>query len=155
VRDVYAHMLNTEQRVEARRPEISSDNHHANYTSRPGGGRAPPYQPRQEQPAPYNAPAPVPNGGRPQGQQGRPMSTGGTRPICQICTKPGHVASCCFKRYDKNYLGAGNDGATRNDSSPPSVPRLRGLHRPTLSTLPGTPTRGRRITSPTTSTTLP
>ncbi|KAK1604952.1 hypothetical protein QYE76_028625 [Lolium multiflorum] len=107
--DVYAQLLNTEQSVEARRPEISSDNHHANYTLRPGGSRAPPYQPRQEQPAPYTTPAHAPNGGGPQGQQGRPMGTGGTRPICQICTKTGHVASCCFKRYDKNYLGAGND----------------------------------------------
>jgi hypothetical protein len=35
---------------------------------------------------------------------------GGAHPVCQICSKVGHVASCCFKRFKKNFLGAGNDG---------------------------------------------
>jgi hypothetical protein len=42
VRDVYAQLLNTEQRVEARRAQLSVDNHHANYTARPSGGVLPP-----------------------------------------------------------------------------------------------------------------
>jgi histone deacetylase 1/2 len=110
-RDVYAQLLNTEQRVEARRSEASLGNHHTNLSSRPGGGHAPSRQ--QEHPQQYFAP----NGGRQQGyggpqqgQQERPTGTGGTRPTCQICGKVGHVASCCFKRYDNNYLSIDNDG---------------------------------------------
>ncbi|KAK1653213.1 hypothetical protein QYE76_071018 [Lolium multiflorum] len=114
VRDVYAQLLNTEQRVEARRSELSLDNHHANLSSRSGGGRAPPRQ--QDQPQHF-APTPAPNSSRQQGnaprQQDRSVGTGGTRPTCQICGKQGHVASCCFKRYDKNYLGIGNDGRNK------------------------------------------
>jgi hypothetical protein len=45
IRDVYAQLLNTEQRVEAHRAELSVDIHSAHYTSRQGGGRAPRYQP--------------------------------------------------------------------------------------------------------------
>jgi histone deacetylase 1/2 len=30
--------------------------------------------------------------------------------MCQICSKIGHVASCCFKRFQKTFLGTGNDG---------------------------------------------
>ncbi|KAK1627752.1 hypothetical protein QYE76_002067 [Lolium multiflorum] len=57
-----------------------------------------------------NFPSQPPN--PPSGQyRGAPTNGGSsTRPICQICTKTRHVASCCFKRYDKNFLGAGNDG---------------------------------------------
>jgi hypothetical protein len=43
IRDVYAHLLNTEQFVETRRAELSVDIHSAHYTSRQGGGRAPTY----------------------------------------------------------------------------------------------------------------
>jgi histone deacetylase 1/2 len=35
---------------------------------------------------------------------------GGNRPICQICDKPGHKASSCFKRFKQDYLGVDNDG---------------------------------------------
>jgi hypothetical protein len=112
IRDVYAQLLNTEQRVEARRADVTLENHHANYSARPGGSR-PPAQQQQQHQSSYTAPLPTQNGGgRPQGQ-GRPPSTGGSRPVCQICTKAGHVASCCFKRYDKNFLGAGNDGRNK------------------------------------------
>ncbi|XP_071678263.1 uncharacterized protein [Lolium perenne] len=68
VRDVYAQLLNTEQRVEARRSELSLDNHHANLSSRSGGGRAPPRQ--QDQPQHF-APTPAPNSSRQQGNAPR------------------------------------------------------------------------------------
>jgi hypothetical protein len=34
----------------------------------------------------------------------------GNRPVCQICDKPGHKASSCFKRFKQDYLGVDNDG---------------------------------------------
>ncbi|KAK1645622.1 hypothetical protein QYE76_063427 [Lolium multiflorum] len=105
-------------RVEACRSEAGLDIHHANLSSRSGGGRAPSCQ--QEQPQQYFAPAPAPNdgrqqgySGRQQGQQDRSTGTGGTRPTCQICGKQGHLASRCFKRYYKNYLSIGNDGGNK------------------------------------------
>ena len=90
VRDVYSQLLNTEQRIEARRAELSVDNHHANYSARPNSGRAPAYQPRQDhqapppQPRPYNPPAPPSvqqGGGRGQGRGG------GTRPTDRKSTR--------------------------------------------------------------------
>jgi hypothetical protein len=102
-----------------------------NYIAHASGGRlpSPTWQPPRTAPGAPGAPGaphpqgsggqytalpwqqqPPPSGGRQQGQ-GRPSgSVGGTRPICQICSKVGHVASCCFKRFQKDYLGAGNDG---------------------------------------------
>jgi hypothetical protein len=99
--------------VEAHRAELSVDIHSAHYTSCQGGGQAPTYQPSppmppaqwttQGAPSPPApgwrlptppAPARGQGGGRNSGGQG---GGGGTRPVCQICSKVGHVASCCFK----------------------------------------------------------
>jgi hypothetical protein len=42
MRDVYAQLLNTEQRIEARRAEMSAEAQHmVHYSSHPGGGRPP------------------------------------------------------------------------------------------------------------------
>ncbi|KAK1599916.1 hypothetical protein QYE76_008283 [Lolium multiflorum] len=51
-------------------------------------------------------------GNRGDGNRGaRPSGEGGGgRPICQICDKPGHKASSCFKRFKQDYLGVDNDG---------------------------------------------
>jgi hypothetical protein len=107
MRDVYSQLLNAEARIETRRAEMSTGVHHqANYSGRSGGGR-PPYPPAQKQggytPPPQNSPS----GRAPSGNTGG----SGSRPICQICSKVGHVTSCCFKRFQKNFLGAGNDGS--------------------------------------------
>jgi histone deacetylase 1/2 len=120
IRDVFAQILNTEQRIEARHAEVSADVHTANYNARSGtgGGRQPDYRADtrlQHKPAYNNSkpvffnPSPDQRGSSTQ-QRGPSTGGSGTRPICQICTKTGHVASCCFKRYQRNYLGAGNDG---------------------------------------------
>jgi hypothetical protein len=106
MRDVYSQLFNAKARIEARRAEMSTDVHHqANYSGRSGGGR-PPYPPAQKQggytPPPQNSPSGRAPGGNTGGS--------GSRPICQICSKVSHVASCCFKRFQKNFLGAGNDG---------------------------------------------
>jgi hypothetical protein len=39
-----------------------------------------------------------------------PRSSFGARHICQLCEESGHVALRCFKRFNKKFLGAGNDG---------------------------------------------
>ncbi|XP_071681707.1 uncharacterized protein [Lolium perenne] len=112
IRDVYAQLLNTEQRMEARRADLGTDVHmaHLNYRGRGGPPPSAPTSP------PYSK-QPPPSSNQQRGQEsmsrgtgGGGSSGGGGRPICQICTKTGHVASCCFKRYNPNFLGAGNDG---------------------------------------------
>jgi histone deacetylase 1/2 len=35
--------------------------------------------------------------------------------VCQLCGKVGHVASRCFKRFKKEFLGVGNDGRQQQD----------------------------------------
>jgi hypothetical protein len=30
--------------------------------------------------------------------------------VCQLCDEPGHLASRCFKRFQRDFLGVGNDG---------------------------------------------
>ncbi|KAK1691952.1 hypothetical protein QYE76_008649 [Lolium multiflorum] len=112
IRDVYAQLLNTEQRMEARRADLGTDVHMAHLNYR-GCGGPPPSAPTSP---PYSK-QPPPSSNQQRGQEsmsrgtgGGGSSGGGGRPICQICTKTGHVASCCFKRYNPNFLGAGNDG---------------------------------------------
>ena len=86
----------------------------ANINYRARGGAFPP--PPQYSPSPaYSKPAPPPSNNTQRSQEnpapragGAP--SGGNRPVCQICSKVGHVACCCFKRYAPNFLGAGNDG---------------------------------------------
>jgi histone deacetylase 1/2 len=122
IRNVFSQLLNAEQRIESRKADIGSDMHMAHYTSRPTGGSQAQYRPDSRQGIPaQNQFSTAPQQRRDQAQ-GRPSgSTGGSRtcptcgagggrPTCQICSKVGHVASCCFKRFQKNFLGTGNDG---------------------------------------------
>ncbi|KAK1652972.1 hypothetical protein QYE76_070777 [Lolium multiflorum] len=112
IKDIYAQMLHTEQRVTGRKAELHADMHmSANYGAKSPayGGKqhqqnyTPTYPPKTD-PRQQGKTAYKPTGGAPTG------GGGGTRPTCQICTKLGHVASCCFKRFDRRYLGARNDG---------------------------------------------
>ncbi|KAK1644328.1 hypothetical protein QYE76_062133 [Lolium multiflorum] len=116
IKDIYAQMLHTEQRVAGRKAELHTDMHmSANYGAKSPahGGKQhqqnytptypPKTDPRQQGKTAYKTTGGAPTGGGSSGG-------GGTRPTCQICTKLGHVASCCFKRFDRRYLGAGNDG---------------------------------------------
>jgi hypothetical protein len=86
---VFAQLLNAEQRADNRRVDLHADAHLANYVSHPLPGN---------------------RGNAPPAAASPASSTGGTRPVCQICGKTGHVASCCFKRFQANFLGVGNDG---------------------------------------------
>jgi hypothetical protein len=122
IRDVFSQLLNAEQRIESRKAELTSEIHMAHYTSRPTSGSQIQYRPDTRQGASAHAQfSSAPQQRRDQAQ-GRPTSgtgssrtcptcgAGGGRPICQICSKVGHVASCCFKRFQKSFLGSGNDG---------------------------------------------
>lgn len=42
-----------------------------------------------------------------------------SRPICQICGKPGHVAAKCYHRFDQTFQGTQNNNAY--SASPDSV----------------------------------
>jgi hypothetical protein len=123
VKDVYSQMLNTEQCLDGRKVDIKADMHmsanNGSRTSPPGGKQV--YQqnyrsdarqqgkPAYSKPGNYS-PSPNPSPGR-SNDRTAPIGGGnGSRPTCQICEKVGYVASCCFKRFNRNFLGAGNDG---------------------------------------------
>ena len=120
IRDLYAQILSNEQRIEARKAELGVDLHaSANYANKSGGGKSPfqtPYRSDQRAPnKPNYFNNKSPGGGSNSYNNDRrgstPNSAGnGNRPTCQICEKVGHVASCCFKRFNRNFLGACNDG---------------------------------------------
>ncbi|KAK1625818.1 hypothetical protein QYE76_000133 [Lolium multiflorum] len=111
-RELYARLLNTEQRRLKMRPDGSSADAVANAAYR-GGGRG------QQQPRPQGGPPPQP---RQPATTPRPNSTTGGRgrawqcPACgakvpcQLCGIEGHLASRCHRRFKQDFLGIGNDG---------------------------------------------
>jgi histone deacetylase 1/2 len=120
IRDLYSQLQATEHRHNSRRSE---DLHYpaAHYSSpgpqygaaahaatfREGGGFRPPFRPdARPPPQPYQPKviAPAPPGAKP--------TTGGRTPVvCQLCGIPRHVSSKCFKRFNRDFLGLGNDGS--------------------------------------------
>ncbi|XP_071681276.1 uncharacterized protein [Lolium perenne] len=144
LRDLFAQMLSTEQRVERRKALLHGDQggFQSAHAIHRGGGGKPAYRPdsrggsdprnysnnNTSRPNYFNKPTGSGSGPR-QGDRGdyrsgggdrpnydrgaRPSGGsggGGNRPICQICDKPGHKASSCFKRFKQDYLGVDNDG---------------------------------------------
>jgi hypothetical protein len=120
IRDVFAQLQNTERRIESRSADMVADTHMAHYTSKPSGGRLTQFQ----SPAPgppttgpvFSAPTSQSGGHRPDASGRSPGGTGGSRPTCQICSKVGHVASCCFKRYQFFFFVPVMMVATWNDN---------------------------------------
>ncbi|KAK1699306.1 hypothetical protein QYE76_016003 [Lolium multiflorum] len=100
--ELYSRLQFTEQRVEARRTSgIITDQAAAHWANRgqrppapPGAGSAPP---PAAKPAPPSTP--TTGGGR----------AGDTR-VCQLCGRPGHLASKCHRRFQRSFLGIGNNG---------------------------------------------
>ncbi|KAK1630656.1 hypothetical protein QYE76_004971 [Lolium multiflorum] len=101
--ELYSRLLLTEQRVEARRTQRghAGSSAHAAYK----GGRS-------------SAPSPA-SGKVAAGPPQPPSSTGADgRPkkVCQLCGREGHWASKCHRRFQRSFLGLGNDGKdTRNN----------------------------------------
>jgi hypothetical protein len=119
-RDLYSHLMSTEQRIDSRRAAdtygtysdvsanaVSCGGQHRGNRGGPPGGGAPPAPRPPQQPAPRGQqppPPPAPNNGS-GGRNGR------QRPVCQLCGILGHIASLCFKRFNREFLGVSNDGA--------------------------------------------
>ncbi|KAK1667332.1 hypothetical protein QYE76_055491 [Lolium multiflorum] len=114
VHDLFSRVLQTEQRMSNRRSELGDGVHSAHAVktgrgSRPGGtAYQPPSSPSGFSPSSAPRPnySPSPTGGSGGGRSGG----NGNRPLCQLCGELGHVSSTCFKRFQKGYLGIGNDG---------------------------------------------
>jgi hypothetical protein len=119
VRDLYSHLQAMEHRHNSRRsdevhysathffagpiPPYGSTAHAAVYGQPSGSGvwpfarsPQPTYQPKVPTPTPPPS-AKTNTGGR------------GTV-VCQLCGIPRHVVSKCFKRFNRDFLGLGNDG---------------------------------------------
>uniref|UniRef100_A0ACD5VB93 Uncharacterized protein n=1 Tax=Avena sativa TaxID=4498 RepID=A0ACD5VB93_AVESA len=49
--------------------------------------------------------------------------------VCQLCGKVGHVASCCFKRFQHHFFGLGNDGRyTHRQIAAATLTQKRNIH---------------------------
>ncbi|XP_071681629.1 uncharacterized protein [Lolium perenne] len=97
--ELYSRLQFTEQRVEARRATgVITDQAAAHWANR---GQCPPAPPLSAPPAakPASPSTPTTGGGR----------AGDTR-VCQLCGRPGHLASKCHRRFQRSFLGIGNNG---------------------------------------------
>nr|XP_020191183.1 endochitinase A-like [Aegilops tauschii subsp. strangulata] len=105
-RDIYARLLNTEQRLAARRSVgVYTEGPSANAALR-GGARgakqkAPPTSGNQPRP-----PAPAPTAGLKRLH----CEACGGGVECQLCGIEGHLASRCHRRFKRDFLGIGNNG---------------------------------------------
>ncbi|KAK1608520.1 hypothetical protein QYE76_032193 [Lolium multiflorum] len=128
--DLYARLLAMEQRIETRWSSPHQDNaaRYGSKAPRPPMPGASPSTPRPGTPTLKRYYAPRPAGGVPPvsgAGGGQPEKCSGGRPngrasghndgqrpasICQLCDKSGHVASRCFKRFQKDFLGMYNYG---------------------------------------------
>lgn len=118
--ELYSRLLFTEQRVSARRAtgpgHGSLTDASANAVSRGRGGSSKPGYPAPSKPSsggplPHsnNTRGPSGGGGGNDGGGRRWHTADGNRPLCQLCNTLGHVAGRCFKRFNQDFLGIGND----------------------------------------------
>ncbi|KAK1617261.1 hypothetical protein QYE76_022778 [Lolium multiflorum] len=121
LRDLYAQLCATEHRKSTQREEPGhyypaahfapmqpSYSPMANATTygAPRGYRPPQYRPdnrpqQQQQMSTHGQPRPSSNG---QGKTSRAPV------VCQLCGVPRHTAARCYKRFNRDFLGVGNDG---------------------------------------------
>jgi hypothetical protein len=111
--DLYARLMSTEQRKEARRSTVVGGVHSAN-AAKTGGYKPPRPAAPTPPPSTYRPPSGAGSGSRPSapgGTGGGSYGRGtGSRPHCQLCDEAGHLAARCFKRFQRSFLGVGNDG---------------------------------------------
>ena len=120
-RELYSRLLSTEQRVEARRASetFSDASVNAAFRGRPyrpstgdgsGSSKQNTSKPPSSGPLPSSNNSRAHTGGGGGGGGGRRWHTAdGNRPLCQLCNTLGHVSARCFKRFDQDFLGIGND----------------------------------------------
>ncbi|KAK1684406.1 hypothetical protein QYE76_045254 [Lolium multiflorum] len=123
IRDLYAQLITTEQRKSTQRAETGQHHYpaaHFGSTSgapyspapppvaygAPRGGFRPQYRPDQRPQQPTWQPKP-PSSGAPNNPNNNSRAT----IVCQLCGVPRHTASKCFKRFNRDFLGVGNDGS--------------------------------------------
>ncbi|KAK1612276.1 hypothetical protein QYE76_035949 [Lolium multiflorum] len=104
IRDLFSQLQSTEHRKLAQRRSGNSSHYPAAHMAAPiaayGAGRG---GPRPPMPSFSSGKSPQPST--------TPKTTGGRAPIvCQLCGVPRHTASRCYKRFNRDFLGIGNDG---------------------------------------------
>jgi histone deacetylase 1/2 len=128
IRDLFSQLMATETRIAARRAETGAAMYYpaaqvaahgsaygaggdpqiaAFGAARGGGGFRPTYRPNFRPPSPpvtKMAPTSAPSGSG-NNKKNAP------RVVCQLCGVAFHTASKCFKRFNRNFLGIGNDGS--------------------------------------------
>ncbi|XP_071676883.1 uncharacterized protein [Lolium perenne] len=111
--DMYAHLLNTEQCLGARRPDGPSFDAPVNAAYRGGRNQQQPRPFSGSPPQPPKQPASQPRPATTTGGRGRSWvcTTCGTKAPCQLCGIAGHLASRCHRRFKQDFLGIGNDGS--------------------------------------------
>ncbi|XP_073367873.1 uncharacterized protein [Aegilops tauschii subsp. strangulata] len=106
-RDLYARLLNTEQRLAARRSVgVYTEGPSSNAALRGGarGAKQKPPPPSGNQPRP---PAPTPPTA---GRKRLHCEACGGGVECQLCGIEGHLASRCHRRFKRDFLRIGNNG---------------------------------------------
>jgi hypothetical protein len=117
-RDFYAQLQSTESRLETRKYELG-EIHSANTVYKPSTSKSS-YRPdinRKPAPFPGNDRGGMNERGignsnyteRDRSDQAGRGRGNGNRHVCQLCSKVGHLASQCFKRFKREFLGIGND----------------------------------------------
>ncbi|KAK1643441.1 hypothetical protein QYE76_061246 [Lolium multiflorum] len=112
--ELYQRLLQTEQLVEARPGRQEASGHlgdFAAHVANRGGSHPPPsapYSPSGKTASP--PPAPDHSGG------------GRSKRVYQLCGQEGHIAAKCHRRFQRCFLGLGNDGKdTRNNARQPAM----------------------------------
>ncbi|KAK1645860.1 hypothetical protein QYE76_063665 [Lolium multiflorum] len=108
IRDLFSQLQSTEHRKLAQHRSGSSSHYPAAHVVAPPVPVAA-YGASRGGPRP---PAPSFSSGKSPEPSTTPKSTGGHAPIvCQLCGVPRHTASRCYKRFNRDFLGIGNDGS--------------------------------------------
>ena len=108
---LYGHLLSHELRLPQAQPKVDLSLVGAHFANRSGpssrggfshrrGGRI-----SSNPQSGRNTSGQRPNRGR---GRGRGFSTNGSRPICQVCGKFGHLAFTCYHRFDNSYSSDSN-----------------------------------------------
>lgn len=112
VRDLYTRLLSTEQRIESHHSTSFVAGPHSTHAARLGGRSSRFTTPAQHGPS-ASGYTPAPRSTRLLQQSSGDGGGGrgaGPRPVCQMYGDVGYVATCYFKRFQKDFFGMGNDG---------------------------------------------